>query len=94
MSNSPTVSLNVELPHVRNPTENIRMSATDDLSKVVIYSPCAVEIQLGVDLSQLDWTMIVLKDKYIARPDVISTQQGSAIKMAPFNSDILLIGKK
>jgi hypothetical protein len=80
--------------HVRNPTKNIRMSATDDLSKVVIYSPSAVEIQLGVDLSQLDWTMIVLKDKHIARPDVISTQQGSAIKMSPFNSDILLIGKK
>ena len=80
--------------HTLNPTQNIRMSASDDLSKVVIYSPFATEIQLDVDVSQLDWTMIVLNDKRFAQPEVVSTRQGSAIKVSPFNSDVLLIGKK
>ncbi|MEA3334633.1 MAG: DUF4038 domain-containing protein [Chloroflexota bacterium] len=77
---------------ILNPTANIRMSATGDHSKVVIYSPYATEIQLAVDLSRLDWRMIVLGDKQIARPEVVARQQGSAIKMPPFNSDMLFIG--
>ena len=79
--------------HILNPTENIRMSATDDLSKVLIYSPYATEINLDVEVSKLDWTMIVLIDKRIAQPEVVTKQQGSAIKMPSFNSDVLLIGK-
>jgi hypothetical protein len=79
--------------HVLNPTECIRMSVTDDFSKVVIYSPSSTDIHLDVDVSQHDWTMIVLDGKYTAQPLVVPSKDGAVIKMHPFNSDVLLIGK-
>jgi len=81
------------MSHILNPTKNIRMSTMDDLSKVVIYSPHATEVYLDVDVIKLDWTMNVLRDKRIAKPEIFSKYEGSAIKMPPFNSDVLLIGK-
>lgn len=79
---------------VLNPTERIRMSATEDFSKVVLYSPYSTDIRLDVDLSRHDWSMIVLEGKYTAKPVVLSSKEGSVIKMQPFNSDVLLIGNE
>lgn len=80
--------------HILNNTAEVRMSATGDLSKVVIYSPYATEVRLDVDVSHLDWRMIVLDNKHIASPEIEGRSEGSVFTMHQFNSDVLLVGKE
>jgi hypothetical protein len=77
-----------------NKTEEIRMSASADLGKVVIYIPYAVEVKVGLELSGYDWTLVNLADRTMARPEVEVNKDSSTIKMHCFTSDALVIGVK
>jgi hypothetical protein len=81
-------------PGILNKTDEIRMSASADLGKVAIYIPCAVEVQVGLDLSDYNWTLVNLTDRDMAKPDIEVGKGSSTIKMHCFNSDVLVIGVK
>jgi hypothetical protein len=81
-------------PHtgIQNNTDEIRMSASPNLDKVVIYMPCSIDVEVGLDLSDYNWTLIDLTDKVMAKPDIEIGEESSTIKMHRFNSDVLVIG--
>jgi hypothetical protein len=68
------------------------MSASDDLGKVAIYIPCAIEVKVGLDLSYYDWTLVNLTDRTMAKPDIEAGKDLTTIKMHRFNSDVLVLG--
>jgi hypothetical protein len=79
-------------PGILNRTDEIRMSISPDLGKVIIYIPYAVEVEIGLDLSGYDWTLVNLTEKDIAKPDIRAGNGSSIIKQHCFNSDVLVIG--
>jgi hypothetical protein len=79
---------------ILNEMEEIRMSVSKDLSKVVIYAPYNADVKVDMDLSGYDWTLINLSDKLFAKPAVVCSEGKSIIKMHSFNSDVLIIGLK
>lgn len=79
---------------VLNKTKEIRMSGSSDMSKVAIYVPYAVDVEIGMDLRGYDFTMINLAEKYFAKPVIEARPGVSTIRMHDFNSDVLLIGIK
>ena len=79
----PTDIIDSKLPEVR---------AAASSNKFAIYIPCNVEVEVKLDLTDYDWTLVDLAERRFAQPEISSRQQGSVIKMSPFNSDVLLIG--
>jgi hypothetical protein len=79
---------------ILNDTEEIRMSVSRDLNKIVIYVPYNTDVKVDMDLSGYDWTVINLSDKLFSKPLVACTEGKSVIKMHDFNSDVLIIGVK
>jgi hypothetical protein len=68
------------------------MSASPNLDKVVLYIPCSIDVEVGLDLSDYNWTLVDLTDKVMAKPDIKIGAESSTIKMHRFNSDVLVIG--
>jgi hypothetical protein len=81
-------------PHsgIQNKTDEIRMSVSPGLAKVIIYVPYAVEFEIGLDLSGYDWVLVNLTDRDIAKPDISAGNGSTIIKRHCFNSDVLVIG--
>jgi hypothetical protein len=77
---------------ILNETEEIRMSVSNDSSKVAIYVPYNTDVKIDMDLSGYDLTLINLSENLFAKPAVVSTEGKSVIKMHSFNSDVLIIG--
>ncbi len=77
---------------IESETAEVRASVSSD--KVVIYIPFNHEVKVNIDLTDHNWTLVDLAEKRFAQPEIVNKQQGSVIKMSPFNSDVLLIGKK
>jgi len=73
-------------------TDEIRAASSRDFSKLAIYVPCSVNFRVNRDLSGYEWTLVNLKERNFAKPEIIKISEGSFIKMNEFNSDILLIG--
>lgn len=75
--------------------KEIRMAATPDAGKVILYIPYSAEVIVDVDLTGYDVTMINLTDKWFAKPTLFSEGDGtSVLRMHDFNSDVLVIGVK
>lgn len=74
----------------------IRMSATPQGDKVVIYVPYSTEVIVDMDLSAYECTMINLAEKLFAVPSVKQKEadHSSVIEMHDFNSDVLIIAVK
>jgi hypothetical protein len=84
---------------VLNPDEmrrnEIRMSASPDGAKVVLYMPYSARVIVGRDLSQYKLTLINLTEKWFANPTIATSEDGtSVVEMPQFNSDFLLIGMR
>lgn len=79
---------------ILNKSEEIRCSVAEDLSKVVIYAPYNTDITVAADLSEHRCTMIVLSDKYFAKPSMSFNAGETTINMSEFNSDVLIICRK
>jgi hypothetical protein len=79
---------------ILNPTQEIRMSVSRDDRKVAIYAPHNVDVKVKKDLSEYDWTLIGMEDRVFARPNIVTADGVSTIKMWDFNSDALLLGFK
>jgi hypothetical protein len=77
---------------ILNKTDVIRMSASPSLDKVAIYIPYAVDVEVGLDLSGYNWTLVNLTDRDMARPEIEAGKASSVIKRHCFNADVLLIG--
>lgn len=79
---------------IKKNSQQIRMSVSNDLKKVVIYMPYNSDVKVDMDLSGYEFILIELKDKYFAKPQVEICNGTSVIKMHEFNSDVLIIGTK
>ena len=71
----------------------IRLAASPDIQKAVLYIPYNAEVRLSLNLDRYECTLVDLEERFIAKPEIEVTQNGSAIKMHPFTSDVLIIGK-
>jgi len=72
----------------------IRMSASKNGDKVVIYIPYSVDVWVDMDLSGFELTLIDLVEKRIARPAIDVKEGSTRIRMQHFNSDVLVIGRR
>jgi hypothetical protein len=79
---------------VLNKTEEIRMSISKDRNKMVIYAPFNVDIELDVDISEYNFILFDLENRWVAKPEICSKDGKSTITMHSFNSDVLIIGTK
>lgn len=79
---------------ILNNTPEIRMAVSKDSDRIVIYAPHNTDIEVNMDLSRYDWTLINLSDRIYTKPVVQCGAEKSVIKIHPFNSDVLLIGRK
>jgi hypothetical protein len=70
----------------------ISMSVSRDSSKVVIYSPFSVDIEVGMDLSGYGITAVDLKERRFFTPEVKLSGESSIIEMGDINSDVLYLG--
>lgn len=73
--------------------EAVRLSVNADVSKVVLYTPCAYDIDVAIDLSGYDCTLIDLANRRHTVP-VIEVGEVSKIGMNTFNGDALFIAVK
>lgn len=74
--------------------KEIRMSASKDNKKFVIYIPYSTDVKVDMDISGFDIIQINLAEKLFSKP-LISCENGiSKIKMHDFNADVLLIGRR
>lgn len=80
--------------HVLNNTDEIRMAKTRDSSKLAIYVPYSTELELNMDLSDYDLSIINLQDKRMFKGDIDCSYNQTIIKMPEFNGDYLVIGTK
>ena len=73
--------------------EEVRLSMNDDGSKVVLYTPCAYDIEVDVDLSGYECILIDLVNR---RPTTPAIEAGvtSTIRMDMFNGDALFLAVK
>jgi hypothetical protein len=71
----------------------VRLSVNADVSKVVLYTPCAYDIDVAMDLSGYDCTLIDLTNKRYTVP-VVVTGEVSQIGMNMFHGDALFIAVK
>ena len=69
-----------------------RMSESD--KHVVIYAPYNIRIVVNGDYQGYDFSMYVMEDRRIAKPQVEFTDNKTIFKMHSFNSDVLIIGTK
>ena len=77
---------------ILNKTPDIRMSIGKN--KILFFLPYNTEVKVGMDLSGYDWTLINLKDKRVAKPEIIPGKDISLIKMHEFNCDVLIVGRR
>lgn len=74
--------------------EDIRASISANSNKIVVYIPFAIDVKLNIDTAGFEWTLINLSKKLFAKPEVISADGTTTIKMHRFNSDVVVIGIK
>jgi hypothetical protein len=73
--------------------EEVRLSVAPDGSKMALYTPCAYDIEVDMDLSDYQCTLIDLANR---RPTVPVVEAGatSTIRMDMFNGDALFLAVK
>lgn len=74
--------------------EEIKMAASKDWDKIVIYVPYSTDIKIDADLDKYKFTMINLEERYFAKPEVEIENKRTIIKMHDFNSDVLIIAQR
>ena len=77
-----------------NSETSLRMSATSNEDKIIIYTPYSIDVDVKADLDQYDIIGIILENKHIIRPCISKKDDIYTIQMPQFNSDILYIGQK
>lgn len=82
------------LQKILNNTKEIRMAATNNLSKIVIYSPYNVDIKIEMNLVDYSFIMIDLEKRNVGLPQIAVGKETSVINMNRFNADTLYIGFK
>ena len=70
------------------------MSMTKDGNKILFFISYNTDVKVEKDLGGYEWTLIDLKGRRVARPEVIPGKELSLIKMHEFNNDVLIIGKR
>ena len=73
--------------------EAVRLSVSGDASKVVLYTPCAYDIEVAMDLSGYQCTLIDLANRRNTVA-VVDTGEASTIRMNTFNGDALFVAVK
>lgn len=76
-----------------NDNKEIRLAATADMSKIVLYMPYNVPIRVGMDLTNYNWTAIDLASRQVIIPELDINQEQSTIRMLDTNADILFVGE-
>ena len=73
--------------------EEVRLSVNAAGSKVALYTPCAYDIEIDMDLSGYQCTLIDLANR---RPTVPVVEAGvtSTVRMDTFNGDALFLAAK
>ena len=75
--------------------EEIRVAASKNMDKVVVYIPYATEVTLCCDLSGYEYHLVHLSEHRLAQPEVEIKKDGySIIKMPQINSDILFVAQR
>jgi len=72
--------------------DGFRMSEND--RHVIIYAPYNFDVVVNGDYREYDYSIIILADRRLAKPQVIFKDGKTIFKMHSFNSDILIIGTK
>jgi len=75
-----------------NETNEIRVSEGKD--KIIVYTPFNTDVKLKSDESYDEWEGIDLETRRIFKPKVEKAEKSLVIKMAEFNNDLLIIGRK
>lgn len=76
-----------------NDNKEIRLAATADMSKIVLYMPYNVPIRMGMDLTNYNWTAIDLASRQVIIPELDINREQSTIRMLDTNADILFVGE-
>jgi hypothetical protein len=79
---------------ILNLTNEIRMSASEDLTKVVIYAPYNADIEVDMDLRGYEWAQFVLSERQFTVPVISISGDTSIIRMHEDISDVLLVGTR
>ena len=79
---------------ILNKTAEIRAAISQDKSKIAIYVPYSVDVEVNMDLSGYSFELINLAARYFVKPEIKTAAGVSTIKMHDFNTDVLLIGIK
>lgn len=74
--------------------DGIKMAASPDLSKIVIYVPYATDVTVKLDLSDYDLKIVELQERNVLVPDVETKGDTSIIKIYDYNSDAVIFGFK
>jgi hypothetical protein len=70
----------------------IRVAASPNNQKIVIYMPYNAELQLNVDLANYECVSFNLSERLVMYPEIEIIPEGSRINMHQFNTDVLIIG--
>jgi hypothetical protein len=70
------------------------MAASPDGEKVAIYLPFNTPVHVARDLTETEYECVSfnLSQRYVAKPEIQATCDGSLIQLHWFNSDIVVIG--
>lgn len=79
---------------VLTPVREIRMSATEDYGRMVLYIPYPADVEVGLDLRDYEADLVVLSERHFIKPEITVRGGKSVVGMIPFNSDALLIATK
>ena len=79
---------------ISSKSEEIRMSIGKNSGTIVIYVPFNINVELNMDISEYNITVIDLENKLVCKPEVNYLNNMSTIHMHEFNSDVLIIGIK
>lgn len=79
----------LQLPE--NTSADIKMAASKDMGKIVLYAPYSVDVTVGIPLNDYECTAVDLDSRYFFKPGVECANHKTIIRMSESNSDTLLI---
>lgn len=86
----------IEPDHVllSSDTPEIRVAASPNKEKVVVYLPFNAEVELQCDFSSYQWAAFDLAARRVAIPDVRTGHGSTIFPLHCFNSDVLYLGNR
>lgn len=72
----------------------IRAAVSKDGGKVAVYIPYAVQVTLGTEFRDFDWTLVDLQDRRFGKPEVAVSPGKTVIGMPDVNADVLVFGRR